>query len=266
MSTRHNRQSFLGPNSEEVIRNGKVFVAGLCGGGGHVAQQLAHIGFGHQVLCDFDTVDETNLNRMVGSCPADAENARPKVDVIEELVLKINPAVKVTKLGGRWQDDPKELHDSIAVVGCVDSFSQRAELEAYARRYMVPYIDVGMDVTEVEGEHYITGQVLVSLPGRPCMHCMGFLTAKALAEEGRRYGDVGGRPQVVWPNGVLASAAVGQLMRLITPWHTGSLNLYLEYDGNQQTLMVSNRTPYFPKVCSHYPPSAVGDPFWGDSN
>lgn len=264
MSTRHNRQSFLGPNSEEVVRSSKVFVAGLCGGGGHVAQQLAHVGIGHQAVCDFDTVDETNLNRMIGSCPADAEHARLKVDVIEEMILKIDPTVKVTKLKGRWQEDPMELHNSSAIVGCVDSFSQRAELEAYARRYLIPYVDVGMDVTEIEGEYYITGQVLVSLPGRPCMHCMGFLTPGVLAEEGRRYGDVGGRPQVVWPNGVLASAAVGQVVRLLTPWHSVPPNLYLEYDGNQQTLTVSNRTPFFPKTCPHYPLSAVGDPFWGN--
>jgi hypothetical protein len=52
---------------------------------------------------------------------------------------------------------------------------------------------------------------------------MGFLTEEKLAEEAARYGKAGARPQVIWPNGVLASAAVG-------------LGVELTYDGNQGTL------------------------------
>jgi tRNA A37 threonylcarbamoyladenosine dehydratase len=66
MNQRHNRQSFLGPNSEAVLRTTTVAVIGLCGGGSHVAQQLAHIGVGKLVFIDPDHADTTNINRMVG--------------------------------------------------------------------------------------------------------------------------------------------------------------------------------------------------------
>ena len=36
------------------------------------------------------------------------------------------------------------------------------------------------------------------------MRCMAIVTEEYLKEEAGRYGDAGPRPQVVWPNGVLA--------------------------------------------------------------
>jgi hypothetical protein len=42
--------------------------------------------------------------------------------------------------------------------------------------------------------------------------------AGKLAAEAARHGDAGGRPQVVWPNGALASTAVGLAVDLVTGW------------------------------------------------
>lgn len=41
------------------------------------------------------------------------------------------------------------------------------------------------------------------------MTCIGFLIEEKLAAEAARHGNAGGRPQVVRPNGVLVSTAVG---------------------------------------------------------
>jgi hypothetical protein len=49
-----------------------------------------------------------------------------------------------------------------------------------------------------------------------CLRCMGIICDDVLERE--RYGAAGGRPQVVWPNGMLASAAVGIAVQLLTPW------------------------------------------------
>lgn len=54
--------------------------------------------------------------------------------------------------------------------------------------------------------------------GGPCLRCLGIVTEETLDEEGRNYGAAGGKPQVVWPNGLLASTAVGLFMPLVTPW------------------------------------------------
>ncbi len=96
------------------------------------------------------------------------------------------------------------------------------------------------------------------------MRCMGFLSDAVLRDEAARYGDAGGRPQVIWPNGVLASMAVGLLIQLLTPWHRGSgESVYLEYDGNALTIESSNRMIYAPVSCQHFNGVAnLGDPWF----
>ena len=56
-----------------------------------------------------------------------------------------------------------------------------------------------------------------------------------LSDEGRRYGDAGIRPQVVWANGVLASTAVGLAIDSLNGWTRTVPEkgvVYLSYDGN----------------------------------
>ena len=94
------------------------------------------------------------------------------------------------------------------------------------------------------------------------MFCVGFLNEQVLAHEGERYGDAGPRPQVVWPNGVLASTAVGIAVDLLTDW-TKALRsvVYLEYDGNRNTVKPHVRLQYLQTTdCAHYPANQVGDP------
>jgi hypothetical protein len=121
-----------------------------------------------------------------------------------------------------------------------------------------------MDVHESSGEFSISGQVMLSMPGKPCMKCMGLVTDEALAKEAARYGAAGGKPQVVWPNGTLASIAVGLFMKLVTPWETHKATpLLLEYDGDLQTVAPSNKLAYLPAYCKHFDSlNELGDPFW----
>jgi hypothetical protein len=242
-----------------------VAIIGLCGGGSHIGQQLAHVGFRNFRLFDPDYVEESNLNRMVGSRPADAIEQRMKTNVIRDLILEIEPGANVELFPEPWQAQHLALRDCTIVFGCLDSFSSRDELEAYCRRFLLPYIDIGMDVYQLgERDFSISGQVIASLPGTPCMRCMGFITDERIAREAERYGAAGSRPQVIWPNGVLASTAVGIALSLLTPWRNPfKLVPFLEYDGNRHGLRPSNVLSALAEhECRHYVPSEVGDPFW----
>src|ERR1051325_11047148 len=101
--TRSSRQGFLGEHSDDILRTARVAIVGLCGGGSHVAQQLAHVGVGRFVLIDGDSVEESNLNRMVGSRPEHARSRAGKAKVITELVKGISPRVEVTTIPRTWQ-------------------------------------------------------------------------------------------------------------------------------------------------------------------
>lgn len=94
------------------------------------------------------------------------------------------------------------------------------------------------------------------------MRCMGFLTDEKLAAEAARYGDAGHHPQVIWPNGVLASTAVGLAVDLITNWtQRNRTHAYLAYDGNEGTLRESlTLRNLMVRDCPHFSIVDVGDP------
>lgn len=265
MDSRHQRQSFLGNDVQEVATATEATIVGLCGGGSHVAQQLAHVGIGNLNLVDHDRAEVHNGNRMVGLTDEEARRAELKVDVITRRIQGINPRAVVRPYSMRWEEAAAGLKGSHVIFGCVDSYRVRYELERFARRYLIPYIDVGMDVNATPNGFSISGQVILSLPGYPCMRCMGFITGDRLAEEARQYGDAGGRPQVVWPNGSLASTAVGVLMQLLLPWSKNlKPPLFLEYDGNRMTVSPSHKIAALGgRSCPHFSgPDALGDVDW----
>ncbi len=108
----------------------------------------------------------------------------------------------------------------------------------------------------------MAGQVILSLPGNLCLFCLGFLTKKRLAQQAALYGATSSRPQVVWPNGMLASASVGIAINLLTDWSRSQRRfVYLQHDGAAGTVMPHVRVSYLQStICGHYPADQVGEP------
>jgi hypothetical protein len=103
---------------------------------------------------------------------------------------------------------------------------------------------------------------ILSSPGHLCMTCMGFLTEEKLGRDAARYGNVGGRPQVIWSNGVLASTAVGIAMELVTGWaRQTKTHAFLVYDGNNATLQDSITLKNLAAgACPPFRDDDIGDP------
>lgn len=255
-----NRQSFLGENLPAVLSQSLIGIIGLGGGGSQVAQQLAHIGFQRYVLCDFDTIEDTNLNRLVGATKSDIEQESRKLDIAVRLIRSLQPDAEIIGLPKRFQEEAGSLMMCDIIFGCLDGLGNREQLERLTRLAKIPYIDIGMDVNDrIENEPpRMSGQVITSLPGHPCMRCYGYLNEDALGKEYAAYGDAGIRPQVIWPNGVLSSTAIGIAMNLLTNW-TGRSDkqiLYYEYDGNAGTIkphLFYERELHRNTKCPHFP-------------
>lgn len=260
---RYDRQLFLGADSQFLINNTKIGVIGLGGGGSHIIQQLAYLGFYHYVLFDYDTVDDTNLNRMVSAGVIDATNEEKKVDVAERIIRHVLPDADIIKIEDKWQNSPANLQECDIVVGGVDSFIERRDLELECRRFLIPHVDIGMDIhNKYDGESpSMAGQVILSMPGDPCMSCLGFLSETNLAREATKYGDTGGKPQVVWSNGMLASNAVGIVVDLVTGW-SGQKNIivYNAFDGNRGIIVPHPRLKYRVEQCTHFNLKNCGPP------
>lgn len=263
LDDRYSRQSFLGEHNERWICTCVVGIVGLGGGGSHIVQQLAHIGLLHYILYDADIVKDHNLNRLVGASRVDAVEKRPKIEVARRVILGLQPDASIKAYQERWQEHPESLRGCDLIFGCVDGLAERRELEASARRYLIPYIDIGVDIHQVGTEPpQMAGQVILSMPGEPCLACMGFLSETDLARETALYGAAGPRPQVIWANGVLASTAVGLAVDLLTDWsRVLHQPIYLSYYGNQATVKPHMRLNYLEStICPHYPLDQVGEP------
>jgi hypothetical protein len=265
LENRYSRQSFLSDNSEEIIKKSIIGIIGLGGGGSHIVQQLAHIGFSNYIIYDSDNIEDTNLNRLIGSTYNDIAKSTAKTDIASRVILGLQPDARIEPYKCRWQDNSFALRNCDIIFGCIDGFAERRELEACARRYMIPYIDIGIDVNIVDGEPPVmSGQVILSMPGGPCLTCLGYLNELNLAKEAALYGDAGTHPQVVWANGIVASTAVGICVDLLTGWTKSTKSyIYLSYYSNDGTIRPHPRTEFLSNCeCSHFPLNKVGDPIF----
>lgn len=262
-SERYGRQGFLGEEAARQIANTRMGIVGLGGGGSHVVQQLAYLGFRRYVLCDPDRIEYSNLNRLIGATERDARRRRLKVDIASRQVKGLHKVSEIRRHPNTWQSCMDDIAECDLVIGCLDSFEQRNALEAHCRRHFIPYIDIGMEVRgEGRGNHEIFGQVVLSLPGHACLQCADVVTEETMGQEVQDYGQAGPQPQVVWPNGVLASTAVGLCIFLVTGWSPArSLPIRLDYMGSSGCLVESTIWKSLHSIpCPHYPLEQAGDP------
>ena len=86
-------QRLIGADNMLELKDARVLVVGLGGVGGFAVEALARAGVGTLGLCDFDTVDPSNLNRQILALTDTL--GRPKAEVAKERVLAINPDCNV---------------------------------------------------------------------------------------------------------------------------------------------------------------------------
>lgn len=260
---RHSRQSFLGQELPRVCEVAVIGVVGVGGGGSHVVQQMAHVGFRNLTVMDPDRVEFSNLNRLVGATERDAFWKVPKTKVAGRSLQRVQGKAWFRGIRKRWQACVPALLECDLIFGCVDSLSERDQLERVTRRHLIPYIDIGMSVTTIPpNPPRMAGQLFISMPGGPCMRCVGMLRPERLAREGELYGDAGPDPQVVWANGVLSSSAVGIALGILTGWNGRDSEIpYYSYDGNAGTMVPHvSWTSQNWKKCPHFPAEQVGPP------
>jgi molybdopterin/thiamine biosynthesis adenylyltransferase len=211
-----------------------VLVVGVGGTGSQVVVQLAHLGVGRLTLVDPDVVDRSNLSRLLGATRADV--GRAKTEVLAAAARAINPQVAVHSASASVIDaDPVLFADADVVVCATDGHGSRALLTELAQQYLLPVVDLGVDIIPTETSVQAGGQVRVLRPGRGCLHCAGmldpalvreeYLTDAQRAEEERRgylRGIAAPAPAVIALNGVLASLACLEVCQLLAGFLGGA--------------------------------------------
>lgn len=182
--------SCWGPDQHADLTRRSVLVVGLGSVGLDVALRLAATGVTTIGLMDFDTVEEGNLDRLLGVTATDAWLRRSKVHVARRLLLENATSAHPTI--SAWEHsicEPAGLQlalDFDLVICCVDRPWPRAVLNALAYRDLIPVIDGGIAIDvfpDGDGMRNATWRSHVLRPGRPCMSCNGQLDLGTVAAD-----------------------------------------------------------------------------------
>ena len=167
---RYSRQimlPYVGIEGQEKLLNARVLIIGMGGLGSPIAMYLAAAGLGHLVICDFDEVDLSNLQRQIIHS-SNQRIGQNKADSAKETLLNLNPEIKVTALSKKL--DEHELLEQVkladVVIDGTDNFDSRFLLNSVCVNAQTPLVSGAAIRME--------GQVIVfANQGKgPCYRCL----------------------------------------------------------------------------------------------
>jgi len=125
----------------QKLADSKVAVFGVGGVGSFVAEGLARSGIGHIVLIDDDLICLTNINRQIHATTKTV--GQPKVEMMKQRILEINPAAKVTTIQKFYlPDNAAEFiqADYDYIVDAIDTVTAKIDLVLQAKGKNIPII------------------------------------------------------------------------------------------------------------------------------
>ena len=131
----------FGDEGMQRLMKARVAVFGVGGVGGHCVQALARTGIGAIDVFDDDVVSITNINRQAVAMTSTV--GRPKVEVIRDQILDINPTVVVTchqMFYTPENADSVDLSIYDYIVDAIDTVKAKLELICRAKAAGVPII------------------------------------------------------------------------------------------------------------------------------
>lgn len=205
-----------------------------------VFQMLTRLGLGRVTIIDHDTVERSNLNRLVGSTPGKIN--LPKVEVLTEYAATYSETwVEAINKNILHPEVLQRLKQADTIFNCTDTQSSRMVTNEASVKYHIPLIDLGAGILTEKGYVEAGGQVRIVLPDGYCLACINAINyAKAgqelLNEQDRQMRKAAGyvqgynipQPSVISLNGTIASLAVTEFLNLITGIR--EVNTYVTYD------------------------------------
>lgn len=229
---RFSRQVLLfGEAGQRRLRELTVAIVGAGGGGSLIAQSMAHLGVGGIIVIDHDVVKKLNLSRIVGATPADV--GKLKVDVVAQLIRRINPAITIKPFSGdvTYVTDAQAITTADVVFLATDTVFARHAVNLICHQYLIPFFQVGAKVSTSQDGGQITQ---IHVTDRPflftggCMHCAGIVPLGRLQREqqdeetnrAQDYLGVGGvdieDPSVITLNSIATSLATTDFLLTVT--------------------------------------------------
>ena len=119
----------LGDEAMSLIAQKRVIIFGVGGVGSWCAESLVRSGIRQLTIVDFDSVDVTNVNRQLMATTKTI--GQPKVEVLKERLLTINPSAEITALQQMFtaeNADTFHLEEYDYIIDAIDSLKDKALL------------------------------------------------------------------------------------------------------------------------------------------
>jgi tRNA threonylcarbamoyladenosine dehydratase len=120
----------VGDEKLEKLQKSHVLIVGLGGVGSFAAEFIVRSGIGQVTIVDGDIVDPSNRNRQLVAL--ETNQGQPKVDIMAERLLSINPELKLTAINSFLSPEKaKEILDNTKfdyVMDCIDSITPKLTL------------------------------------------------------------------------------------------------------------------------------------------
>jgi len=235
---RHLALTQIGAGGQERIAAGTALLIGVGGIGCATASYLASSGVGHLLLCDFDTVDATNLGRQTLYGPDDV--GKLKAQQAAAQLARINPDIQINAITERLND--AALADAVARSDVVLDGS-----DSFATRFQVNHACVAASTCLISGAAIrMEGQLAVFGPDfttSPCYRCL-YQEADESLENCAGNGVLAPVPGAIGT--LLAVEALKHLAGL--PTKRGILQLYDGLSGEFRSVSIAKRSDC--PVCS----------------
>ena len=123
----------LGAGAMDRLATARVILFGVGGVGSWCAEGLVRSGIRHLTLVDADCVAPSNINRQRMATVSTV--GRPRVDVLKEMLLDINPLAEITAVQARFTDATAAsfgLDTYDYVIDAIDALKDKAALILHA--------------------------------------------------------------------------------------------------------------------------------------
>jgi molybdopterin/thiamine biosynthesis adenylyltransferase len=174
----------FGEAFQEFLSVLHVGIVGLGGTGSAVCEQLIRLGVTKLTVCDPQTFESTNINRVYGSRMPD--DGTQKAAIAERQAANIGLSTHLVPLKGAVTEVSiaRELKHCDIIFGCTDDEWGRAVLTRVAAYYLIPVFDMGVQIDSNNGHiKSVRGRVTTLIPGSPCLFCRGIVTADGIEAE-----------------------------------------------------------------------------------
>ncbi len=129
----HRTALLLGQETMSLVAQKRVIIFGVGGVGSWCAEGLVRSGVEHLTIVDFDCVSQSNINRQLMATQSTV--GKPKVEVLKERLLDINPQADIQAVQSVYSEETAEsfhLEQYDYVLDCIDSLKDKAHLLLHA--------------------------------------------------------------------------------------------------------------------------------------